>query len=1431
MPVSSRQPYPPTHGKESDGARHVQGLEVKTYTQSYGVLHLMDDLSGRILEERPTDVVEFAANTLIERMEREGKTSALLALAKRAARAAKDSGASPTELVGVLPPGCAPRPSLSNGSGPGPDSFATPQRKPSPPSAAPPSSTASRHKGAIAHASFTDQQKADAMASNEFFHKLPHDLITECATVAHAFSAQSGGRLYRRGDSRGSLYVIIEGLVRLTEERDSGFWDLGTFTKGNCLGETAICSAERKEHLTEAMCVNPTTYLVFDTNELLKRADRKGLRQRIHQAAATVIRDRMRQQTHKETGTREEKDSMGVVSLPKAAYYGVQTRRAMDIFQASGVRLSRFPNLVKALAIVKKSSAQANRRLGLIEEEKSAVICQACDEIVEGNFHDEFVLDMLQGGAGVSTMANANEVIANRATELLGGTRGEYIVHPNAHVNMSQSDDAYHTVIRLGVILAAPKMLHELRGAVRTMYEKAWEFRDIVKMGRTMMQDAVPVTMGREFLAYARQLEDDFQNQTNHVEKMKECLLGGTMLGTGLGSAEGFGPAALHYLNDNTGLQFRAPEDLVKSATDMNTVVSFSGGLRRIAVRISKICNDLRLLTSGPRCGIKEIDLPEMQPGSSIMPGKVNPVIPEAMNMVCYQVIGNDNTVTMAAEGAQLNSCIFDTVILFSVLESLQILSRGFSTLTERCLKGIKANKDRCRSMVDRSVSKLTAALHVLGYEKCAQVAEKALQRDCPVEDVLLEERLLTQEQMQKLFAPESMVCECHIPEPDGLTESMLAHQEAKAKSAVQQPTQANVTAKLQRFCDRLDPSSQEKMEALLRNQVFQVLLDLKPDDAVPILDMMDRITLDAGEFLYKAGDERKHVYCLKQGVIKIQKRVQGDTPLDIVALSDGSSIGETALLEQNTLSRHQLNAVAEINTVCFSVDLDQLLEHLQHSESNELAVRIVKQVNCVLYDRLKGSHGQGLCRQDTDLLGTRDVPISVYWGVQTLRATENFDITGTHVCDFPNLVKAFAYVKKACAISNRDLGLISPKQGDAIIRACDEIIAGKLKGQFVTDMIQGGAGTSTNMNANEVIANRANEILGDRKGTYKYVHPNDHVNKSQSTNDSYPTSLRLSIVLSAHTLVDAMSEVADALRVKGVEFDKIVKMGRTQLQDAVPMTLGQEFFSLSRSVEDDIELLRIVTRDLQVSNLGGTAIGTGLCADRDFPRVAVKRLTEVTGIPFTLPKDLIKASSDTGGMLTFAATLKRIALKMSKICNDFRLLSSGPRCGISEIELPCVQPYTSLIPGKNDPDIPEMVTMCAYRVIGSDTVCAMASHAAQLQLNVMEPVMIYSILSSLKMLSTAFTSLARHCISGIGANSRNCEHLVRNSIGIVTALLPTIGYKNCSRAAAIANKTGKSLCDVLLEEKMMTEEQLAAELVPEKMVTAAKMARKSGDE
>ena len=456
--------------------------------------------------------------------------------------------------------------------------------------------------------------------------------------------------------------------------------------------------------------------------------------------------------------------------------------------------------------------------------------------------------------------------------------------------------------------------------------------------------------------------------------------------------------------------------------------------------------------------------------------------------------------------------------------------------------------------------------------------------------------------------------------------------------------------------------------------------------------------------------------------------------------------------------------------------------------------------------------------RVESDLIGDLEVPIDAYYGVQTLRAVYNYNITGVKLNHFPTFIKAFAMTKKACAIANGRLNLIDDKISKAIQQACDEVISGKFNDQFVVDMIQGGAGTSTNMNANEVIANRALELLGHKKGEYQYLSPNDHVNKCQSTNDTYPSSAKLGMALQHASLVSEMENLIEALRRKSREFDDVIKMGRTQLQDAVPMTLGQEFDAYARTLESDLPIIKSAVSRFYVVNLGGTAIGTGTAAHPDFSPEVVKALREVTGLPIELADNLIAATSSTGSMTYYHGIIKRVAIKLSQICNDLRLLASGPRCGLHEINLPAMAPGSSIMPGKVNPVIPEVVNQTCFQIIGNDMACTMGSEAGQLELNVMEPVIIYNCYNSVEMMTRALKTLRTLCIDGITANKEVCEGYVHNSIGVVTALLPYIGYKKCSNASKIAAQTGKSIKDVLVELGYCTKQEVEDLLVPEKM-------------
>ncbi len=448
--------------------------------------------------------------------------------------------------------------------------------------------------------------------------------------------------------------------------------------------------------------------------------------------------------------------------------------------------------------------------------------------------------------------------------------------------------------------------------------------------------------------------------------------------------------------------------------------------------------------------------------------------------------------------------------------------------------------------------------------------------------------------------------------------------------------------------------------------------------------------------------------------------------------------------------------------------------------------------------------------RIEHDFLGEREIPDSAYYGVQTLRGKENFHITGIPISHARSFITAFGFVKKAAAMANKDLDVLEPLVADAICAACDRLIAGELHDQFIVDVIQGGAGTSTNMNANEVIANKALELLGHPKGTYDIVHPNNHVNCSQSTNDAYPTAFRLSLYIEIGQLIEQLGLLRDAFARKGVEFADVLKMGRTQLQDAVPMTLGQEFESFAVNIGEDIRRLEEARLLITEVNLGATAIGTSINAPEGYPALSVKHLREVSGIPVTLSQNLIEATWDNGAYVQVSGVLKRVAVKLSKICNDLRLLSSGPRCGFNEINLPRLQPGSSIMPGKVNPVIPEVVNQVCYLVIGNDVTVTFAAEAGQLQLNVMEPVLAYCLFQSIEVLTRACATLRERCVDGITANPEHTHAMVMNSVGIVTALNPILGYEQSAAIAKEAFETGGSVIDIVRSKGLLSEEKLA---------------------
>ncbi|HPD96199.1 MAG TPA: aspartate ammonia-lyase [Tenuifilaceae bacterium] len=458
--------------------------------------------------------------------------------------------------------------------------------------------------------------------------------------------------------------------------------------------------------------------------------------------------------------TRIEHDLLGERDVPAESYYGVQTLRAIENFNISGVTLNFFPDLIDGLAIVKQAAAEANFELGLIDEKIHDAIISACIEITNGKFHNHFAVDMIQGGAGTSTNMNANEVIANRALELLGYSKGEYEhCHPLNHVNLSQStNDAYPTAVKIALYRSNAKLVKVLEKLIEAFEEKSREFASVIKMGRTQLQDAVPVTLGQEFGAYATTLSEEIERLNQNVELFLEVNMGATAVGTGINSEPGYADKVLYHLRKITGLDLKLAKNLVEATQDTGAFIMYSSAIKRLAVKLSKISNDLRLLSSGPRTGFNEINLPPMQPGSSIMPGKVNPVIPEVVNQIAFKVIGNDLTVTLAAEGGQLELNVFEPVIVQSIFESVEMLKNGMNTLKLRCVDGITANEDRCRQLVHHSIGLVTALNPYLGYEVSTQLAKEALATNRSVYELVLEKGLLTKEQIDLILAPENMI-------------------------------------------------------------------------------------------------------------------------------------------------------------------------------------------------------------------------------------------------------------------------------------------------------------------------------------------------------------------------------------------------------------------------------------------------------------------------------------------------------------------------------------------------------------------------------------------------------------------------------------------------------------------------------------------------
>jgi aspartate ammonia-lyase len=592
-------------------------------------------------------------------------------------------------------------------------------------------------------------------------------------------------------------------------------------------------------------------------------------------------------------------------------------------------------------------------------------------------------------------------------------------------------------------------------------------------------------------------------------------------------------------------------------------------------------------------------------------------------------------------------------------------------------------------------------------------------------------------------------------------------------------------------------------------------------DDEVRVLaECAEARGCPAGAYLFRENQPRRAFGVLVRGRVQI---IKGDRTNVLHVLGAGESYGEGSFLDDYP---HSTSGVVTEDAELVEVPRTRIAELAQAEP--RLYGKLVMAAAQVISSRLRIANAllsgrgsgylSGETRTEHDLLGERQVSVDLYYGVQTLRATENFPITGIPIGQYPYLVNALAAVKEAAALANHELGLLTDDVGDAIVRACREVRDGKLHEQFVVDVVQGGAGTSTNMNANEVVANRALELLGHHKGDYEAVHPNNHVNLSQSTNDVYPTALKIAGNWAIDDLVRALGELREAFLAKGKEFGAVLKMGRTQLQDAVPMTLGQEFTAFGVTIGEDMDRLREAAALIRETNMGATAIGTGINTDPRYAALVCDKLRQVTGLELITAPDLIEATADTGAFVQLSGVLKRVAVKLSKICNDLRLLSSGPRAGLGEINLPPMQPGSSIMPGKVNPVIPEVVNMVCFQVVGNDLTITMAAEAGQLQLNVFEPVIGFNLFQSMDMLTRGAVVLRERCVLGITANVDRMRMMVENSIGLVTALVPYIGYERSTELATEALATGRGVYELLRDKTWLSPEALAEILSPEGM-------------
>jgi len=608
-----------------------------------------------------------------------------------------------------------------------------------------------------------------------------------------------------------------------------------------------------------------------------------------------------------------------------------------------------------------------------------------------------------------------------------------------------------------------------------------------------------------------------------------------------------------------------------------------------------------------------------------------------------------------------------------------------------------------------------------------------------------------------------------------------------------------------------------------------ELFKDLSADEIGLISEHAECKSFETGHDIFKENNPRKCLYVIYDGEVELYKTTPYGDEKRLSLFGKYSFLGEGSLLGD---SPHATSARALLKSQTISISRDDFVSFLK--DHPDTGLKIFSHIARVMSRRITqtsarvinagAQYESGRVRSEHDLLGTRDVPAERYYGIQTQRAIENFNISGITLNFFPVLIQALAMVKMAAAKANQDLGLLSKPVANAIIQASTEIMNGNLHNHFTLDMIQGGAGTSTNMNANEVIANRALEILGYEKGEYDYCHPNNHVNLSQSTNDAYPTAVKIALYNASKKLIEVLEELILSFRNKAGEFSQILKMGRTQLQDAVPMTLGQEFEAYAATLEEEILRINENAKLFLEVNMGATAIGTGINADPDYSRKVIEYLRDITSLDIVLAGNLVEATQDTGAFIMYSSAVKRLSVKLSKISNDLRLLSSGPRTGLNEINLPPMQPGSSIMPGKVNPVIPEVVNQIAFKVIGNDLTVTLGAEAGQLELNVMEPVIVQSLFESIEMLINGMTVLRYKCVDGITANEERCRELVENSIGIITALNPFLGYETSTSLAKEALQTNRGIYELVLEKNLMSKKELDDILAPEHMIKPHKI-------